>query len=176
MLALLWAGVLFGRLLLLLLVWTAGGSALAQILLIVRPPDRPLTTTGHDRSQGCQRIHFQTKFGSNLEGLAMEDVGILYLVYFTAIWYILQPFGIFYSQLVYFTAIWYIFWLFGIFSGYVVYFLVIWYIFCIFGIFSVYLVYFLYIWYIFWLFGIFLPVLVCCSKKNQATLIIVLDR
>jgi hypothetical protein len=37
------------------------------------------------------------------------------LVYFTAIWYILQPFGIFYSHLVYFTAIWYILQPFGIF-------------------------------------------------------------
>jgi hypothetical protein len=48
----------------------------------------------------------------------MNDVGILYghSVYFTAIWYVLRPFGIFY---------------------------VFWYIF---------------------------PVLVCCSKKNLATL------
>jgi hypothetical protein len=43
------------------------------------------------------------------------------LVYFTAIWYIWCPFGIFYVHLVHFTAIWYILWPFGIF-------LVIWYI------------------------------------------------
>jgi hypothetical protein len=39
-----------------------------------------------------------------------------------------------------------------------------------FGIFYSNLVYFMAIWYIFWLFGIFFPVLVCCSKKNLATL------
>jgi hypothetical protein len=35
----------------------------------------------------------------------MENIGILYihLEYFTAIWYILRPFGIFFNVLVYFT-------------------------------------------------------------------------
>jgi hypothetical protein len=35
----------------------------------------------------------------------MEDVCVFYghLVYFTAIWYILWPFGLFYSYLVYFS-------------------------------------------------------------------------
>jgi hypothetical protein len=35
----------------------------------------------------------------------MEDIGILHshLVYFTAIWYILCPFGIFHGYLVYFS-------------------------------------------------------------------------
>jgi hypothetical protein len=39
-----------------------------------------------------------------LEGLAKEDVGIFYshLVYFTALWYFMWPFGIF-------MVIWYIF-------------------------------------------------------------------
>jgi hypothetical protein len=32
------------------------------------------------------------------------------------------------------------------------------------------LVYFRAIWYAFWLFGIFFPVLVCCAKKNPATM------
>jgi hypothetical protein len=32
------------------------------------------------------------------------------------------------------------------------------------------LVYFTAIWSILWLFGIFFPVLVCCTKKNLATL------
>jgi hypothetical protein len=37
----------------------------------------------------------------------MEDIGILYdhLVYFTAIWNILWPFGIFYGYLVYFSRV-----------------------------------------------------------------------
>jgi hypothetical protein len=68
------------------------------------------------------------------------------------IWYILWLFGIFYGNLVYFMVIWYILWLFGIFYGYLVYFM------------ATYLVYFMVIWYI------FSPVLVCCTKKNRATL------
>jgi hypothetical protein len=60
--------------------------------------------------QGCQMAYFQTKmgrFGQILEGLAMEDVGTLYghLVYFTAIWYSLWPFGIFCGYFVYFFLI-----------------------------------------------------------------------
>jgi hypothetical protein len=57
----------------------------------------------------------------------MEDVGIIYdhLVYFTTIWYIFWPFGIFFGRLVYF-------WPFGIFFGRLVYFMVIWYIFPVF--------------------------------------------
>jgi hypothetical protein len=37
------------------------------------------------------------------------------LVDFLVIWYVLQPFGIFYVHLVHFLVIWYLFWLFGIF-------------------------------------------------------------
>jgi hypothetical protein len=45
-----------------------------------------------------------------LEGLAMENVGIFYgnLVYFTAIWSILWPFGEFHGRLVYFSRFWYV--------------------------------------------------------------------
>jgi hypothetical protein len=49
----------------------------------------------------------------------MKDVGtyiyLFYdrLVYFTALWYILWPFGIFYGNLVYFIVIWYIVSCFG---------------------------------------------------------------
>jgi hypothetical protein len=45
----------------------------------------------------------------------MEDVGRFnrHLVYFTAIWSILRPFGLFYGRLVYFTAIWCTFSIFG---------------------------------------------------------------
>jgi hypothetical protein len=39
-----------------------------------------------------------------------------------------------------------------------------------FGLFYGQLVYFMTIWSIFWSFGIFCPVLVCCTKKNLATL------
>jgi hypothetical protein len=39
-----------------------------------------------------------------------------------------------------------------------------------FGVFSGYLVYFMPIWYILWSFGTFFHVLVCCTKKNLATL------
>jgi hypothetical protein len=51
-----------------------------------------------------------------LEGLEMENVGILYdhLEYFMTIWNILWPFGIFYDNLEYFMTIWNILWPFGI--------------------------------------------------------------
>jgi hypothetical protein len=39
-----------------------------------------------------------------------------------------------------------------------------------FGLFYGYFVYFVAIWYILWLFDMFFPVLVCCTKKNLATL------
>jgi hypothetical protein len=60
------------------------------------------------KKQGCQVVNLQTKkqFGYILEGLGIENAGELFghLVYFTAIYYILnpfdicilQPFGIFY--------------------------------------------------------------------------------
>jgi hypothetical protein len=38
------------------------------------------------------------------------------------------------------------------------------------GIFYGQLVYIVAIWYILWIFGLFFPVLVCCIKKNLATL------
>jgi hypothetical protein len=44
-----------------------------------------------------------------------------HLVYFTAIWFILWPFGLFYGHL-------FILWSFGIFVGHLVYFVAIWYI------------------------------------------------
>jgi hypothetical protein len=64
-------------------------------------------------------------------------------------WYILWQFGLFYRNLVYLTEIWSILQKFGIFCGH--------------------LVYFVAIWYILWSFGRFF-VLVCCTKKNLATL------
>jgi hypothetical protein len=80
-----------------------------------------------------------------------------------AIWFILWSFGIFYSHLVYFVAIWHILWSFGIFYSHLVYFVAIWHILWSFGIFYGHLAYFVAIWYIF-------TVLVCCIKKNLATL------
>jgi hypothetical protein len=49
------------------------------------------------------------KFGKILEGLAMEDFGKCYshLVYFTAISYILWPFGIFCGHFCIFFSFWY---------------------------------------------------------------------
>jgi hypothetical protein len=46
-----------------------------------------------------------------------------------------------------------------------------WYILWPFGLFYDHLVYFAYIWYILTTSGLFFPVLVCCTKKNLATLI-----
>jgi hypothetical protein len=68
-----------------------------------------------------------------------------------AIWNILGRFGIFYGHLVYFKAIWYRC------------LMAICYILRPFRIYYGHLVYFMAIWYIF-------PVLVCCTKKNLATL------
>jgi hypothetical protein len=70
--------------------------------------------------------YFQTKnpnVGKFLRDLQCEDIDIFYghLVYFTAIWYILWPFGILCGPFVYFEAIWYR------------YFIVIWCIFPRFG-------------------------------------------
>jgi hypothetical protein len=66
-------------------------------------------------------------------------------------WRVLQG-----TMLVYFTAIW-------SFFGHLVYFVATWSIMWPFGLFCCHLVYFMFIWYI-------CPVLVCCSKKNLATL------
>jgi hypothetical protein len=46
----------------------------------------------------------KSQFGSILEGLGMENVGM-----FVTIWNILRPFGIICGSLVYFVVIWYIF-------------------------------------------------------------------
>jgi hypothetical protein len=58
-------------------------------------------------------VYFQTKnpnFGQIWECLAMKDVGKFcsHLVHFSAISYILCPFGIFCGHLVHFVVIWYI--------------------------------------------------------------------
>jgi hypothetical protein len=53
-----------------------------------------------------------------LEGLAMQDFGLfmaIWSTYFTAIWYVLWPFVLFYGQIDFL-------WTFGIFYGYLVYF------------------------------------------------------
>jgi hypothetical protein len=67
------------------------------------------------------------QFGKILVCPEMEDGGLFYrpLVYFTALWSILRPFGILCGNLIYFVVIWYIF-----------------------------------------------PILVCCTKKNLAALIV----
>jgi hypothetical protein len=73
-------------------------------------------------NRGCQMIYFRTK-NSNLDRFwrvlqwKIVYVMAIWYMYFTTIWYILWPIGIFYGPLVYFMAIWY------------TYMLVIWYIF-----------------------------------------------
>jgi hypothetical protein len=57
-------------------------------------------------------VSFQTK-NPNL-GKFWRALDWKMLVYFMAIWNILQKFGIFYDHLVYFVVIWYIFPRFGI--------------------------------------------------------------
>jgi hypothetical protein len=67
-------------------------------------PNLIWTTTCLFSGQGCQMVYFQTKnfnfsiFWRALEWKMLADC--------TAIWYILQPIGIFYTKLVHFIAIW----------------------------------------------------------------------
>jgi hypothetical protein len=83
-------------------------------------------------------------------------------VYFMVIWYISWYFGIFHGTLVYFMVLWYISWHFGIFHGTLVYVMVLWYISWYYGIFHGTLVF---------AFLVFFAFLVCCTKKNLATLL-----
>jgi hypothetical protein len=85
------------------------------------------TTTTSTSGQGCHMANFQN-LGNFWRGFPWKM-----LVYFTAIWNILQPFGIFCGHLEYFEAILNILWPFGIFCSYLVYFMVIWYIIYLFG-------------------------------------------
>jgi hypothetical protein len=64
------------------------------------------------------------------------------------------------KMLIYFMAIWNILMIFGIFYDHLEHFVFIWYILCSFGTFCVHLVH-------------FVPVLVSCTKKNMATLVVV---
>jgi hypothetical protein len=62
--------------------------------------------------QGCQMAYFQTKnpnLGTFWKVLQCLDWWYIFgnLVYFTAIWYILWPFGLICGHLIYFVAIWY---------------------------------------------------------------------
>jgi hypothetical protein len=59
------------------------------------------------RQQGCQMVSFQTK-NLNL-GKFWRALDWKMLIYFMAIWNILQTFRIFYDHLVHFVFIWYIF-------------------------------------------------------------------
>jgi hypothetical protein len=93
-----------------------------------------------------------------------------FMVYYIVIWYIVLPFGVLYCHLVYFIVIWCTLLPFGVLYCHLVYFIVIWYILLSFGIFYWHWVYFcdpsaffVIFWYIF-------PALVCCAKKNLATL------
>jgi hypothetical protein len=61
--------------------------------------------------QGCQNVWFQTK-NPNL-GKFWRALDWTILIYFSAIWNILAPFGIFYGHLVQFVFVWYIFSGFG---------------------------------------------------------------
>jgi hypothetical protein len=59
-------------------------------------------------------IDQKSQFGYILEGLAMEDVGILETFnLFTAKWNILWPFGAFCGHFVHFVVLWYILTSFG---------------------------------------------------------------
>jgi hypothetical protein len=53
-------------------------------------------------------LYQKSQFWSNLEGLGMENIDILFghLEYCSAIWYMLFPFYIFCGHLVFFSAVW----------------------------------------------------------------------
>jgi hypothetical protein len=61
---------------------------------------------GRHLGQGCQMVSFQTQ-NPNL-GKFWRALDWKMLIYFMAIWIILQTFGIFYNHLVHFLFIWYI--------------------------------------------------------------------
>jgi hypothetical protein len=67
-------------------------------------------------------LNKKSKFGYILEGLAIKYVDTFYghLVYFTAIWYILRPFGIFGCHLLFLVAIWFVWLPFGLFGCHLV--------------------------------------------------------
>jgi hypothetical protein len=58
-------------------------------------------------AQGCQMVSFQTKIPNLVKFWRAQDWKML--INFTAIWIILQTFGIFYDHLVHVVLIWYIF-------------------------------------------------------------------
>jgi hypothetical protein len=60
-----------------------------------------------DRQQGCQMVSFQTK-NPNL-GKFRRALDWKMLIHFTAVFNILQTFGIFYDNLVHLVFVWYIF-------------------------------------------------------------------
>jgi hypothetical protein len=85
--------------------------------LTKNPQAISLSSTIMDREQGCQSVYFQTE-NPNLGKFwgALQWKLLLYLMpileYFTAIWYILRPFGICISRPIGIGTSW----LFGVFS------------------------------------------------------------
>jgi hypothetical protein len=80
------------------------------------------TTTNE---QGCQMVSFQTK-NPNL-GKFWRVLDWKMLIYFMAIWNVLQTFGMFYRHLECFTDIWNVLQTFGIFCVHLVHFFRFWY-------------------------------------------------
>jgi hypothetical protein len=82
-------------------------------------------------------VFFQTK-SPYLGSLGIDIVGLFngHFAYFTTIWYVSRPFGIFYVKpfgmfhgyLAHFTTVWYVSWPFGMFCGHLVNFPLIWYV------------------------------------------------
>jgi hypothetical protein len=59
------------------------------------PPNKALTG-GQEDEQGCQMVYFQTK--DPYLGIFWKALEYTMLVYFVAIWNILQPFGVFHGH------------------------------------------------------------------------------
>jgi hypothetical protein len=71
---------------------------------IVVPDRTRMFTYTLTSNQGCQMVNFQTK-NPNL-GKFSRVLQCKMLVYFMSIWYLLQPFGVFYGHLFHFRVIW----------------------------------------------------------------------
>jgi hypothetical protein len=92
-------------------IWQPGEELRPKCFLSSKLTDGRMVPDGRNIGQGCQMVYFQTK-NRNL-GKLWRVLRWKMLVYFTAIWYVLWSFGIFYGHLVYFVVIWYIFPRFG---------------------------------------------------------------
>jgi hypothetical protein len=84
-----------------------GNFSQTHLVTLLSPQPQIVPRLFSAQDQGCQMVFFQTK---NLDlGKCWRAFEFKKLVYYMAIWNILQPFGILYGHLVISWQIWYIF-------------------------------------------------------------------